>query len=140
MGVELIVTRKDQLKNMDFAAGQQDHKILPQYLDQLNELAAHLKVPAISDFFDEAGAEFDLYEEIHGEEPPEDWLEKNRQWFDPAEGINSLRSILEALKQERPSHVKTGHAGPLIEELEDCLAALQTLASEGDLFCFSIFI
>lgn len=140
MGANLVITRKNGPEEGGFEAEQNDRKFLVAYLPQLEKMAAELKVRSLKSFFDEAGAEYDLYEEIHGEEAPENWLEENRQWFDPAEAIVSLQAILNHINQTKPAFFKMGHDEAVIRDLKDCLTLLQTLEADKDLFCFSIYI
>lgn len=140
MGSNLVVTRKKSPEGGSFEAEQRDHKLMLAFMPQLKKMAATLKVKDVADFFDEAGAEHDLYEEIHGEKAPENWLEENRKWFDPAEALISLEAIIDYIGREKPAFFKMGYAEALIVELKDCVNLLQGLKEDGDQFCFSMYI
>jgi len=140
MGVELIVIRQNDDPEGSFGVDQSGHRVLAKYLDQLDELTRSLATKGFFAFFDAAGAEFEMFEEIHGEEPPENWLEENRKWFSPAEAIVCGQQIIEILNQQKPSFVEQDDFEVLVEDLNDCLRLLRTIERKNDLFCFSIII
>ena len=140
MAVNLLIIRKNGPEEGSFEAGQKDHKFLAAYLPQLERMAAELKIRGLKDFFDKAGAEYDRYGEKPGEKAPENLPEENRQWFDPAEALISLETLLQEISRTRPAFFRMGHDEAAIIELRDCLALLQALKAEGDLFHFSTHI
>jgi|GEM_PF-6091858 len=168
MAVNLLIARKNGSEEGSFEAGQKDHKFLAAYLPQLEKMAAELKIRGLKDFFDKTGAEYDRYGEKPGEKAkaggdislfpddnarpnrlsaehspirgPENLLDEDRQWFDPAEALVSLEAILKQISRTRPAFFRMGHDEAVIIELKDCLALLQTLKAEEDLFHFSTHI
>lgn len=140
MGANLVITRKNSPADGSFEAEQNDHKLMVAFMPQLKKMAAALQVKDVKDFFDEAGAEYEMYEEIHGQEAPENWLEENRKWFDPAEALVSLEAIIDYIKREKPAYFKVGYAEALLIELKDCVNLLQGLKEDGDQFCFSMYL
>ena len=136
----------------------------------LNALADSLGVASPDDFLDPASFEFSFYGDIHVQEPPDDdWLERNRQWFDPAEAIRALQAFIAHFQANGPEEIAPleepldefgdddGDSPPsdadlsiydpipirvadLLEDLEECLELLQTIEKEKGLFCFELRI
>ena len=140
MGVDIIVSRKNDSPDSDFAAEQSGHRFLALYFFDLDDLAESLKLKKLSDFIDTSETEEDFYEEIHGEEAPDNFANENHKWFEPAEAIASLKLIMAALAEKRPPKIKSTDFDGVLADLEDCLNLLQTIEREGDLFSFEQFI
>lgn len=168
MGVDLLVIRKNEAADSGTFEDQSGLRLMAACGANLTELAEKLGVRPLDDFFDSAGAEFQFYEEWHGEEPPEGWLEANRQWFAPDEAIKTLHFFIRFFKESglpeivpkveslagmegaqdgwsAEFYLQPERSTPpvkvedMLNDLEECLKMLQTIADENDLFCFEIF-
>lgn len=142
MGVNFLVAKKNDPDDV-FFSDQSDHKFLPPYYEILDELADKLKVGKLTEFFDNSEAEYDFYEEIHGEEPPEDyeaWIEENHQWFEPDEALTSLEAIVGHLEKNGLDGVSPQDHQLLLDDLKDCLKMLRIVKEEKDLFSFVQYI
>lgn len=142
MGVNFLVAKKND-PDGTFSNEQSDHKFLPRYYEELDDLADELKVGKLTDFFDNSEAEYDFYEEIHGEEPPEDyeaWIEENHQWFEPDEALISLETIVAHLEKHGLDGISPEDFGLLLRDLKDCLKIVRTVKEDNDLFSFVQYI
>jgi hypothetical protein len=72
-------------------------KGLAQAMDALGELARSLGVREPWDFYSESNEE--AFEKL-GEELPEDMEKDGATWFDPTEGLKSVRSLLTKLRDD----------------------------------------
>ena len=109
----------------------------------LEELADKLKVKKLMDFYDHSQDEYDFYEEIHGEEPPEDsdaWIEANHKWFEPDEALISLEAIIGHLEKHGLDSTSPADLQLLIDDLKDCLRMLRIVKEDNDLFSFVQYI
>ena len=191
MGVDLFVVRKNEFLNfkvreqlsLNPAEQFEDHhsrggalplrgpdqsglRVMAACSANLSELAEKLGVKNLDDFFDPARAEFQFYEEWHGEEAPEGWLEEHCQWFTPDEAVKTLRAFIAHFKESGqdlivpqveylealdpllivspytpvildPPPVKVED---LLADLEECLNMLQIIEKENDLFYFEVSV
>ena len=111
-----------------------DHSAIFDASDELDRVAGDLGVKKISEFFD--WTDFDA--NMSAEEPLEDYeYVAAARWFDPADALPSIESLLAHLKAN-PAAVEIPDwdelYAPVLAELEDVLVKVRQAASERTRF------
>ena len=111
-----------------------DHSAIFDASDELDRIAAGLGLGKISEFFD--WTDFDA--NMSADEPLEDYeYVAAARWFDPAEALPAMESLLAHLKAN-PSAGETPEwedlYAPVLVELEDVLIKVRQAAAEGTRF------
>jgi hypothetical protein len=76
--------------------------------------------------------------------PNEEVLRDKASWFNPSAALPMLRAVREYVasnESERESLLEQGKeylSEDLLEDLDDCIAKVEQIAAEGDLFHFCV--
>jgi hypothetical protein len=131
-----INTLNDRVMSKD----DEDHPFMHQLSDELDAACANLKTPKLSSFVDFTDLEFNMSEDDEddeGDEGDEDEAAMDpetgcgygiddMQWFDVSAGLKCLQALRDHVQAEWKPDLEAEIRTQLLEELEDCLAKLQT--------------
>jgi hypothetical protein len=109
------------------AAPADTGKALLYFQRQIDELAERLQVPSLSGFFSRSPYDIAEYLRGQGVEPNFDHL-PDEEWFDAAEGLRTVRAIIEELRTF-PAAVPAPEK--VVADLEDVERALILAESKG---------
>jgi len=107
--------------------GADSGRALLYFHRQIDELAAQLELPALSDFFCPDRAELFAYLREQGVAPDEEALPEE-EWFDAKDGLLTVRGLLARLRED-----SSGIPSPatVISDLEEIERGLDLAEAEG---------
>lgn len=144
------------LEDRDYSKDSDDHSLMHDLADQLDEVCEQLNVQKITEFFDFTDLEYSYTEETDSDdEDNEDELENDldaeidpetdleygiddMQWFDAARGLNTLTALHEHIKANSLPDLSEDEENDLLDELEDCIAKLEDTAPRGGKFHLAV--
>jgi len=126
-----------------------DNSIMLRLMNQLDRLAGKLKVSKLSVFCDDSELEVeygDIEEagDLSEESEPADEEQASGSWFDSGQALTAVRAIYNHLKEHpedlgfKPDRSRSHWPGRLMDELENCQAALEKAVARGQPFRFLI--
>ncbi|MFM7600323.1 MAG: hypothetical protein ACKO7R_03850 [Pseudanabaena sp.] len=119
-----------------------DHSALFYAIEKLDPLCEQLGLIKISEFLDWTDFEANMSED--DDFPDEELLRDKASWFNPSAALpmlRSLRAYVASNESERESLLEKGKehlAEELLEDLDDCIAKVEKIETEGDLFHFCV--
>jgi hypothetical protein len=138
MGMTLWIQTRE---GREISNESDDHSLMHELSEQLDGACERLGLAPLSAFFDTTDLEFNAREDDFEDDvelDPETGCAygiDDMQWFEAAAGLKTLQGLRE--------HVASGagipdldadSTGPLLEELDDCIAKLQGPATRGGKF------
>ncbi|TYQ29634.1 hypothetical protein PseudUWO311_01680 [Pseudanabaena sp. UWO311] len=138
MGTTIWVLSKSKMTEGD----DLDHSALFYAVEMLDPICEKLGLVKLSSFLD--WTDFNINMSEDEEFPDEDTLRDTTSWFSPSEALPMLRALREYVKNsesERKSLFEQGKehlSEELIEDLEDCIAKVEQISADGDLFHFCV--
>ncbi len=125
-------------RHAELETDQEDLYLLCRETENLDRLCEKLDVLPISHFTDSTDAAYNAGvfddrlepEDLESDEPPYN-IEQMR-WFDPTDGLNTMRALrIFLLEHSKAMSINTDDQVELIDELERCIAQLETAPLEG---------
>lgn len=119
-----------------------DHSALFYAVEKLDLVCDQLGLTKISEFLDWTDFEANMFED--DDFPDEEVLRDKASWFNPSAALPMLRSLREYVVNngaEGESLLEQGKeylAEDLLEDLDDCIAKVEKIETEGDLFHFCV--
>lgn len=119
-----------------------DHSALLAAAERLDPVCDELGVRKLSDFLDWTDFNANMSEDEEFPSPEE--LKELASWFTPNEALtvlNALRGKLSTAGYPLESLFEEGERGYskyLLDELDDCIAKVEEIEAEGDLFHFCV--
>jgi hypothetical protein len=107
-----------------------------------NSTLYQIGLTKISEFLDWTDFEANMFEE--DDFPDEEVLRDKASWFNPSAALPMLRAVREYVasnESERESLLEQGKeylSEDLLEDLDDCIAKVEKIETEGDLFHFCV--
>lgn len=153
MGMTILV---HTIVDRDFNGESDDHSLMLDYSDVIDELCETLNVTKLSNFFDYTDQEFsydDFEEELDedddsgNDESDNDDLDPDTglaygiddmTWHESSDGIDTLKAIKDAIKSNRLQKIDANDLESLIEEIDDCLNALNEVNGKKGKFHFAV--
>lgn len=138
MGTTIWVLSKGKTTETD----DWDHSALFYAVEKLDLVCDQLGLTKISEFLDWTDFEANMFED--DDFPDEEVLRDKASWFNPSAALPMLRSLREYVVNngaEGESLLEQGKeylAEDLLEDLDDCIAKVEKIETEGDLFHFCI--
>jgi len=133
------------LEGRNYLKDSDDHSLMNQCLDSLDELCIEAKVQKLSDYVDYTDQQFNYnYFDDDDNEPeldPETGLAygiDDMTWFDASDGLISLQSLRNRIAADRLQGFDADELQALLEELDDCISILDDSASRGGKFHLSL--
>lgn len=127
------------LEQRDYSKDSEDHSLMNDYLEEIDDLCEQLGVQKLSEFCDyteannEFGGDFDDDEDI--EPDPETGLAygiDDMDWFDAGSGLVTLQALYAFLEENDPDEIDEDDKADLLDELGDCISILEdTVKREG---------
>jgi hypothetical protein len=111
-------------------------------VEKLDLVCDQLGLTKISEFLDWTDFETNMFED--DDFPDEEVLRDKASWFNPSTALPMLRAVREYVasnESERESLLEQGKeylAEDLLEDLDDCIAKVEKIETEGDLFHFCV--
>jgi hypothetical protein len=142
MGTTLWVVSKSKIADGD----DWDHSALFNAVDKLDRICEQLGLANFSSFLDWTDFEANMSEDEDEDDefPSEELLIERASWFDPSDALPillALRDRLTSNESERKSLFDEDRlylSDELLEELGDCIAKVEKIEAERDLFHFSV--
>jgi hypothetical protein len=138
MGTTIWVLSKGKTTETD----DWDHSALFYAVEKLDLVCDQIGLTKISEFLDWTDFEANMFEE--DDFPDEEVLRDKASWFNPSAALPMLRAVREYVasnESERESLLEQGKeylSEDLLEDLDDCIAKVEQIAAEGDLFHFCV--
>lgn len=138
MGTTIWVLSKGKTTETD----DWDHSALFYAVEKLDLVCDQLGLTKISEFLDWTDFEANMFED--DDFPDEEVLRDKASWFNPSAALPMLRSLREYVVNngaEGESLLEQGKeylAEDLLEDLDDCIAKVEKIETEGDLFHFCV--
>ena len=138
MGTTIWVLSKGKTTETD----DWDHSALFYAVEKLDLVCDQLGLMKISEFLDWTDFEANMFED--DDFPDEEVLRDKASWFNPSAALPMLRSLREYVVNngdEGESLLEQGKeylAEDLLEDLDDCIAKVEKIETEGDLFHFCV--
>jgi hypothetical protein len=138
MGTTIWVLSKGKTTETD----DWDHSALFYAVEKLDLVCDQLGLTKISEFLDWTDFETNMFED--DDFPDEEVLRDKASWFNPSTALPMLRAVREYVasnESERESLLEQGKeylAEDLLEDLDDCIAKVEKIETEGDLFHFCV--
>lgn len=138
MGTTIWVLSKGKTTETD----DWDHSALFYAVEKLDLVCDQLGLTKISEFLDWTDFEANMFEE--DDFPDEEVLRDKASWFNPSAALPMLRAVREYVasnESERESLLEQGKeylSEDLLEDLDDCIAKVEKIETEGDLFHFCV--
>jgi hypothetical protein len=135
------------LEDRNMSTESDDHSLMHELSDQLDELCEKLGVEKLSSFFDTTDLELNLAEDDDSEdweEPEEDpetgysYGIDDMRWFDAAAGLASLQALRAHLADSADPALDEDSKTLLLEELDDCIERLRGPATRGGRFNLAV--
>lgn len=133
MGATIWVLCKEKMTDGD----DFDHSALLCAIEKLDPLCEELGVTKISAFLDWTDFNANMSDE---ECLGDDEIKNMASWFAPDAALNTLQTLQKhlSINQEMLSDLYEEHdkslAGVLLEEIDDCIAKLENISAEGEVF------
>ncbi|WP_434687692.1 hypothetical protein [Pseudanabaena minima] len=121
-----------------------DHSALFYAVEKLDPICEQLGLTKISEFLDWTDFEANMSED--DDFPDEEILSDKASWFNPSAALPMLRSLREYVVNngaEGESLLEQGKehlSEELLEDLDDCIAKVEKIETEGDLFHFCVVL
>jgi hypothetical protein len=138
MGTTIWVLSKSKMTEGD----KWDHSALFYAVETLDDICEKLCLVKFSSFLDLTDFNINMSEDE--EFPDEDTLRDTTSWFSPSEALPMLRVLRDHVKNKISDHKilleqsKEHLSEELLEDLEDCIAKVEQIAAEDDLFHFCV--
>ena len=138
MGTTIWVLSKGKTTETD----DWDHSALFYAVEKLDLVCDQIGLTKISEFLDWTDFEANMFEE--DDFPNEEVLRDKASWFNPSAALPMLRAVREYVasnESERESLLEQGKeylSEDLLEDLDDCIAKVEKIETEGDLFHFCV--
>ncbi|MBD2317495.1 hypothetical protein [Phormidium tenue] len=138
MGTTIWVLSKGKTTETD----DWDHSALFYAVEKLDLVCDQIGLTKISEFLDWTDFEANMFEE--DDFPDEEVLRDKASWFNPSAALPMLRAVREYVasnESERESLLEQGKeylSEDLLEDLDDCIAKVEKIETEGDLFHFCV--
>lgn len=141
------------LEDRDYSKDSDDHSLMHDLADQLDEVCEELNVQKLTEFFDFTDLEYSYTEEYDGDEDEEENEEldseldsetdleygiDDMQWFDASRGLATLIALREHIKTNSLTSLSDDEENDLLDELEDCITKLEDTAPRGGKFHLSV--
>lgn len=138
MGTTIWVLSKSKMTEGD----EWDHSALFYAIEMLDDVCEKLGLVKLSSFLD--WTDFNINMSEDDDFPDEDTLRDTTSWFSPSEALPMLRVLRDYLKNKISDHKilleqsKEHLSEELLEDLEDCIAKVEQISAEDDLFHFCV--
>jgi hypothetical protein len=138
MGTTIWVLSKGKTTETD----DWDHSALFYAVEKLDLVCDQLGLTKISEFLDWTDFEANMFEDE--DFPDEEVLRDKASWFNPSAALPMLRAVREYVVNngaDGESLLEKGKeylAEDLLEDLGDCIAKVEKIETEGDLFHFCV--
>jgi hypothetical protein len=136
------------LEDREFSKESDDHSLMHEHSDSLDELCDVGKVRKLSDFFDFTDIEYNLGDDFDDDA---DDLEMaidpetgygygidDMQWFAADEGLATLQKLREQVAAAAMTELDVDDRHAMLEELDDCLKRLAVTAERGGKFHLAV--
>jgi hypothetical protein len=120
------------LNGRSMSKDDEDHSLMYSLSDELDTACDALGIPRLSSFVDSTDLEFNMSDEDEDDEVAMDpetgygYGIDDMQWFDLAAGSNCLQKLRDHVRAGWNAGLDAETRSGLLEELEDCLAKLQS--------------
>jgi hypothetical protein len=138
MGTTIWVLSKGKTTETD----DWDHSALFYAVEKLDLVCDQIGLTKISEFLDWTDFEANMFEE--DDFPDEEVLRDKASWFNPSTALPMLRAVREYVVNngaDGESLLEKGKeylAEDLLDDLDDCIAKVEKIETEGDLFHFCV--
>jgi len=134
------------LEGRDYSRDSDDHSLMFELTERLDQLCEDLQVQKLSEFIDYADIQQDMDDDPEDEEfesmlDPETDLPygiDDMAWFDAASGLASVLALRDYLSDNPLADLEFDDQSYLLEELDDCISILEGPASRLGKFHFSL--
>ncbi len=127
------------LEDRNMSKESDDHSIMYEFINQLDELCTSLQVEKLSSFLDMTDLKLNMTEDFDEEleEDPETGYAygiDDMKWFDAAEGLKTFQALQAHLANTSIPNLQEENKIILLEELDDCIENLIGPATRGGKF------
>ncbi len=128
------------LEDREYSRDSDDHSLMNNYLEELDDLCDELGVQKLSEFCDytDANGEFgDDFEDDEAELDAETGLPygiDDMEWFDAGSGLATLQALYGFLEQNDPDAIDEDDKADLLDELGDCISILEDTSKRDGKF------
>jgi len=123
-----------------YESNESDHSALLDLAEPLEQLAVKLSVQPLSDFYDDTDLRYNLDETGEFAEAEDGWPAAAAQWFDAAEALRSVETLLTYLQAHAGAiaATKVWTQADVEADLLDCKAELERAVAAGKAIHFCI--
>lgn len=121
-----------------------DHSVMFDLAEALDEICARIGVSKLSSFFDTTDLEYNLTDHdddaVPELDPATGWPYKtvSMKWFEASVGIATLRALRSHLTAHLIANLDKDSQDWLLEELDDCISKLSGPAQNGGKFHLAV--
>lgn len=139
------------LEGREYFQNSDDHTLMHQYSEALDQICEAAHLSKLSDYFDFADLTYSYSEDCDEAGEAEDdgnpqldpetglgYGIDDMQWFDAAAGYHCLQVLADLVQGGALPELSTNHREQLIEELADCLSILEAPATRGARFHLAV--
>lgn len=117
----------------------EDHSVVFELTEMLDDIAENLGVRPLSDFYDDTDIRYNLDESGEFKESEEGWNNDAANWFQPDEALSSLEAIRNQLVEKPETSILEHNSfDNVLEELEDLIAEVRKAKNGGNSFHFCV--
>ncbi len=146
MGMTLLV---QTLQERVFSSESDDHSLMHDYADALDEVCQQLGVPLLSAFFDYTDLNYNLENDGDDDNDDDEVLDPETgwgygidemTWYEAGQGLITLRALFNYLETQSLPGLDAEESGVLLEEMADCLQLIEPLAPLGGQFNLAVIM